>query len=84
MREQVTIDMRGVWSRLEAVPDKSCYRRGRVLTNEEEWAIWLMYPRKRQKILAREMGMGGDKLREFYEGLKATNGPKGKRPEWMK
>lgn len=38
---------------------------------------WLMYPRKRQKILAREMGMGGDKLREFYEALKATNGPNG-------
>lgn len=83
MREEVTIDLRNMWAKLEKLPEKTCYQRGRVLTNDEEWMVWLMYPRKRQKLLAKEMSMGSDTLRTFYEGLKAQGGPKGERPEWM-
>jgi hypothetical protein len=83
MREPVELDVRGIWAELSKRPDKA--RGGyRVFTNEEEWIIWLQYKRIPQKAMSRALHTATDKLALEYKRLKEQNGPKGKRPEWMK
>jgi hypothetical protein len=84
MREPVELDIRGIWAELSARPDKAQSGGYRVFTNEEEWLIWLQYRRIPQKALGRALHTATDKLALEYKRLKEQNGPKGKRPEWMK
>lgn len=83
MREVVEFDVRGVFEELESYPDKGTSPRTRVLTNDEEWIIWEMWPRKSQRVLSRTMKMSGDTLKAHHDRLAKQGGPKGKKPEWM-
>lgn len=84
MREPVELDIRGIWAELSARPNKAQSGGYRVFTNEEEWIIWLQFPRIPQKTLSRALHTATDKLVLEYKRLKDQGGPKGERPEWMK
>lgn len=84
MRDPVELDIRGIWAELSARPQKSSSGGYRIFTNEEEWILWLQYPRVPQKALGRALHTATDKLVTEYKRLKEQGGPKGKRPEWMK
>lgn len=76
-------DYRALWKELDSAPDKGRYG-SHVLSNEEEWMLWLMWPRKSQKVIARALHMCSDTAKMHHDRLVAQNGPKGERPVWMK
>ncbi|MEN6296858.1 MAG: hypothetical protein ABFC92_02780 [Rectinema sp.] len=76
-------DYKTLWQELSSSPDKG-RRYANPLTNEEEWMLWLMWPRKSQKVISRALHMCSDTAKMHHDRLVAQNGPKGKRPEWMK
>ena len=84
MREVVEFDVRKVFDELEEYPDKGSLSKARILTNDEEWVIWEMFPRKSQRLIAKTMRMSADTLKAHHDRLAKQGGPKGKRPEWMK
>ena len=84
MRESVTIDLRGILEQLSAMPDKSTSDHFKPWSNDEDWILWTMWPRKRQPDTAKALGRCSGSCRTRYEELKKLGGPKGPRPEWMK
>ena len=84
MRDTVTIDVRSVWAKVQAIPDKGTLGVKRQLTNDEEWMLWLSYKRKSVKVLGQTMHYSEDRLKREYARLESQGGPKGTRPEWMK
>ena len=85
MREPIVMDVRSIWKAMDATPDKNPnYTRGRKLTNEEQWLLWEMWPRKTQRVIGKYLKMCGDTAKRYYEDLQAQGGPEGERPEWMK
>lgn len=76
-------DYKTLWQELDSAPDKG--RHGpRAVTNEEEWILWLMWPRKSQKVISRTLHMCSDTAKLYHDRLVAQGGPKGEKPAWMK
>lgn len=84
MREPVTIDLRGIYEQLSAVPDKSTGEHYKPWLNEEDWILWAMWKRKRQPDTAKALRRSVGACRMRYEELKKQGEPAGERPEWMK
>ena len=84
MREAVTIDMRGIWEQLSAMPDKTVGEHYKPWTPDEDWILWEAWKRKRQPDTAKALHRGIQPCRMRYDELKRQGGPNGKRPEWMK
>lgn len=84
MREPVTIDLRGLYEQLAAMPDKRVGPHFHPWTSDEEWILWEMWERKKQPDTAKALKRCAGVCRARYEELKKQGGPQGKRPEWMK
>lgn len=84
MRELVTIDVRGLYAQLAAMPDKRPGVRKKQWTSDEDWILWTTWNVKRQSDIAKVIGIGIGACKERYDALAATNGPQGVKPEWMK
>ena len=84
MREPVIIDVKKMYEELQKAPTKGYTGNKRILTPDEQWILWVMYPQKSIKIMAKALHVGTERVSQEYELLEKQGGPKGTRPEWMK
>jgi len=83
MREGVEIDVRGLWTEMQARPPKQSGGAPRIFSNEEQWLLWLQKKRIPQKDMCRALRSSTDRINLEYKRMEEAGGPKGKRPEWM-
>ena len=73
-----------LWEEVKVLPDKAGGRIAKVMTNEEEWILYLSYDRLAKRNLVSKFKIGKERLKNEYDRLKEQGGPKGPRPDYMK